>query len=1038
MNANRIPASPSRLAACAGRALGAATFAALALAACGGGNGSDSTTVAGNTPVVYAKRVNTAGLDPLTGSSFVAGGDLMIREVASPSAPEYNITAPITQGVGDVTDPEVSYDGTKIVFAMNCPASNTSTIGGVPACTGRWNIWEYDMSGGSLTNGSLRRITDTTSNDDVGPAYLPAGAGYVFSSNRQTLSYANQFLGHSYYALDEYERQQVFNLHTMDINGNSITQISFDQSHERNPVVRPDGTIMFSRWEHVADRNRFTVFKVNPDGTNLFVLYGAHADGNSFLHPRDMDPSGPYAGFVSSDLMSLDRTHGGGALMLIDAAHYADQNNPVSPSVPASGGQVQATSQQLNFGMGPSMYGRVTTPYPLWDGTNRFLVSFAPCEVSNAGVVVSCSTLSSAEFSALSDTNRLLTSIAQDPIQDNVPPSYAVYMFDPSAQTWTLVAAPPAGFMYTDPIPIMARTEPSAYQPSPLSRNATLAAAHLAELTVASVYDTDLLGRMGQQMLAQADVPAGCTTATTASALTAAQSAMIPQTTAPANDTRPSVADIKALRNPGNAAYNCSPLRFIRAIRAVAPPTGATGERAAIGDTNFEQTQILGYAPIEPDGSFQLIIPADTPFAFSITDSQGRSFQVHTNWIQARAGEVRSCDGCHSPRRGGALNSGTLTNAFGTSNPAPTWNPALLAVRQPGDTMALTHGNYVQSLNPTTVTLQNNPVFQLNVNGTAAGSGLQFTDVWAQGTAITPRPSISLNYSQLTTAAPTNGVINYPDHIQPIWDAARTGGACSSCHSAADTHLTLMSTKGGTGRMDSYESLMVGPPQLDAQGNPVLIVEDGVQVVATAPALVYSSASEGQAVGLARQSRLIEILTGQTFMSSSAAQTLYPTPSVNHVGMLNPSELLLVTEWVDTGGKYYNDPFNANSQVQLVTSLSQSVFASTVHPILMANCAANCHLAKGSGGTTPPGGSFAGDKFVLTGDVMGTTSGTPSGDYGNVLSLIGNVCTAADPTNYILSVPSHAPHPTGSTLPAPLPLNGANYNAIAAWILSGC
>jgi len=30
-----------------------------------------------------------------------------------------------------------------------------------------------------------------------------------------------------------------------------------------------------------------------PDGTDRFVLYGAHSDGNSFLHPRDMDPSDP-------------------------------------------------------------------------------------------------------------------------------------------------------------------------------------------------------------------------------------------------------------------------------------------------------------------------------------------------------------------------------------------------------------------------------------------------------------------------------------------------------------------------------------------------------------------------------------------------------------------------------------------------------------------------------------------------------------------------------------------------------------------------
>ena len=79
----------------------------------------------------------------------------------------------------------------------------------------------------------------------------------------------------------------------MDKDGGAITQISFNQSHERNPVVRPNGDIMFSRWEHVGPRNRFAIFRAKPDGTDMFVLYGAQSPGNSFLHPRDMDPSGP-------------------------------------------------------------------------------------------------------------------------------------------------------------------------------------------------------------------------------------------------------------------------------------------------------------------------------------------------------------------------------------------------------------------------------------------------------------------------------------------------------------------------------------------------------------------------------------------------------------------------------------------------------------------------------------------------------------------------------------------------------------------------
>ena len=1019
--------------------VGAMVPLSLVLVACSG-SGGDPTTVNGNVAFAYAQRVNTIGLNPTSAAPTAPGGDLMIQAVSSPSAPSaYNVTASITQGVGDVTDLTVSFDGQKIVFAMNCPTSNTSTtvVNGqsVKACTGHWNLWEYDMSQGGLTGGTLRRITDGTCTipggcDDVGPAYLPAGQGFVFSSNRQAGAYATQFVDysqnpnaavtHAYQALDEYERQQVFNLHTSDINGGSIAQISFNQSHDRNPTIRPDGSIMFSRWEHVADRNRFTIFNVKQDGTGMFVLYGAHADGNSFLHPRDMDPSGPYAGYISSDLMPLDRTNAGGALMIIDANDYTDQNTPINPSVSAQGGQVQATAQQLNIGTGPSVYGRITNPYPLWDGTNRFLVAYTPCEVTNAGVVVSCSTLSSAELSVLDDPNRLTTQIAADPVQDNVPPSYAIYMFDPAAQTWLQVAAPPAGYMLTNPVALQARAEPSAFTPQ--VDNPTLAAQGLATLTVASVYDTDLLDRMGLSMLSPADLPAGCTTG-------------IPQT-APLDpqDTRPTVANINAIKDPSNSAYLCSPLRFIRAVRAIAPPSGSTGERQAIGDTNFEQNEILGYAVVEPDGSFQINIPANTPVGFSVIDQQGRAFQVHTNWIQARPGEVRSCDGCHSPRKGAAINSGTIVNT-----PSKGWNATIASYHQTGDTMALTHANYVAATVPGT-TVVNNPVFTLQPN-------MSYTDVWAAA-GYAPRPTIQLDYSQLTTLAPTSGagvpiVINYPDHIQPIWSAARTvngvNATCTSCHNSNDANLNLTNSIAGTGRMVSYENLMTGPPVLDANGNPVLIVRDGVQVVETGPALVFTSASESQVTGLARSSRLVEILAGQALMSSGDAQTTYPTPAItasvpDHSKMLNASEKRLVAEWIDLGGKYYNDPFVSatGANVTQISSLSQAVFTSSVYPILLSTCAANCHMARGSNTTVPPGTSFVDNKFVLTGE--------PTGDYNNTLTMISDTCNPADPSNYLLSKPSTIPHPTGATgqKVAVLPPGSANYTTIANWIKTGC
>ena len=270
--------------------------ALLALAACSGNGTSgsaDSVVLNGDVPIAYVKRSTAVTMNPTDGANSAPGGDLMLREKSSASAAEHNLTDRFTQGQGDASDPEVSYDGKKIVFALNCPASNTATVDGTPsspkACTGHWNIWEYsmaDLTPKGLVSGTFRRITATTTDDDVDPVYLPANRGIVFSSNRQAKSHLNQALGRSYYATDEYERERVFNLHSMAIDGSGVQQITFNQSHDRNPVIRPNGDIMFARWEHVADRNRFAIFRSKPDGTDLFVLFGAHSQGNSYLHPR--------------------------------------------------------------------------------------------------------------------------------------------------------------------------------------------------------------------------------------------------------------------------------------------------------------------------------------------------------------------------------------------------------------------------------------------------------------------------------------------------------------------------------------------------------------------------------------------------------------------------------------------------------------------------------------------------------------------------------------------------------------------------------
>lgn len=297
---------------------------------------------------------------------------------------------------------------------------------------------------------------------------------------------------------------------------------------------------------------------------------------------------------------------------------------------------------------------------------------------------------------------------------------------------------------------------------------------------------------------------------------------------------------------------------------------------------------------------------------------------------------------------------------------------------------------------------------------------LAYADVWTDPAVRAPDASLSIDYSQLTTAASVNGVIDYPTHIQPLWTRDRGANTCTTCHSNP-AELDLRDTVSGTGRVISYEELMVGDPVLDTNGQPIIdIVEDELRVRREEPQVEP---------GAARGSHLIEVLFNQELKS---ARDLGPT---SHANFLNASEKRLVAEWIDLGGQYYNSPRDSGGNLRGVTGLSESEFNTIVHPILLNRCA-SCHQAvglPGSGGTTPNPG-FQGQRYVLTGQA--------EGDFNATLSMIGDV---NDPTgSYLLSRPasdSIAPnpvHPQVGAPPGPVLLPSDNdYKAICNWIKAG-
>ncbi len=60
--------------------------------------------------------------------------------------------------------------------------------------------------------------------------------------------------------------------------------------------------------------------------------------------------------------------------------------------------------------------------------------------------------------------------------------------------------------------------------------------------------------------------------------------------------------------------------------------------------------RILGIAPVEPDGSFHIEVPAETPLSFHLLDQNGIALAKQSSWTWVMPNEKRGCIGCHEDR----------------------------------------------------------------------------------------------------------------------------------------------------------------------------------------------------------------------------------------------------------------------------------------------------------------------------------------------------------------------------------------------------
>ena len=241
---------------------------------------------------------------------------------------------------GVIRDPDVSYDGKRILFAWKKSAHGDD-----------YHLYEMDAE-----TRAVRQLTSGKGVADYEGVYLPDG-NIMFSSTR---CFQNVDCWHV----------SVCNMFLMDGDGKFMRRVGFDQVHSNYPQVHPgSGIVTYTRWEY-NDRGQIfpqPLFQMHPNGAHQQEFYGNTSYfPTSILHARGIPGTQKVVAILSGH-----HTPQRGKLAIIDPSLGRQESAGVTLLAPEAKPKDPIRIDQYGQKGDQWQY-----PYPLDE--NNYLVTFRP------------------------------------------------------------------------------------------------------------------------------------------------------------------------------------------------------------------------------------------------------------------------------------------------------------------------------------------------------------------------------------------------------------------------------------------------------------------------------------------------------------------------------------------------------------------------------------------------------------------------------------------------------------------------------------